>query len=115
MQSRRRPIQLSLALVTCGVLGCLDLSPESYVFRDGGAGCHCELPAATCAGATRRAAVRAQCTSAGSCELELADTLCPQGCDGGLCIGAPCLGVVCESPPANECTSATVLRTYSPS
>ncbi|MBN2493797.1 MAG: VCBS repeat-containing protein, partial [Deltaproteobacteria bacterium] len=46
------------------------------------------------------------------CVYDHTDTTCPQGCAGGACTGDPCLGVVCDDPPDDECVDAQTLRSY---
>jgi len=38
--------------------------------------------------------------SEGSCIYASSDLTCPKGCAGGQCIGAPCTGVKCDTPPS---------------
>lgn len=39
----------------------------------------------------------------GFCSYISSDINCPTGCDDGRCIGDPCLGVICDMPPAAYC------------
>ncbi len=40
---------------------------------------------------------------AGQCEYAFKDYQCPKGCQDGLCIGEPCLGIKCDNPgPCQE-------------
>ncbi len=58
-------------------------------------------PAATCAGdAITSFASPGQC-DAGSCTYPSTSTACPLGCADGSCLGDPCAGVVCDSPPSS--------------
>jgi hypothetical protein len=47
-----------------------------------------------------------QCQN-GKCSYGQADVLCTSGCKSGACQGDPCANVVCNTPPAGPCYSAT--------
>jgi hypothetical protein len=89
---------------------------DSGATTDGGPpiACTCPLPAPVCHGATKLTAVGARCLDNGGCGYHFLETQCPNGCSNGLCIGDPCLGVVCDQPPSPVCLSATTLGVYSP-
>lgn len=74
--------------------------------------CQCPLHEATCEGSRRVAPVSARCLEDGGCEFLRQETFCDRGCDGGLCLGEPCQGVVCSQPPPAECVNSTTLRVY---
>ena len=48
----------------------------------------------------------------GSCHYASHQETCPQGCDQGACIGDPCVGVSCNSPPAAYCADDAHLVVY---
>ena len=48
----------------------------------------------------------------GSCEWELENRSCPDGCSSGACITHPCTGVSCITPPADHCIDDTTLIKY---
>lgn len=39
----------------------------------------------------------------GACDYMQQDQECPFGCDNGACLGDPCAGIVCDSPPSTQC------------
>jgi hypothetical protein len=49
----------------------------------------------------------------GSCSYTNHTSTCAFGCSSGACNGDPCLGVVCNSPPAPTCLDADTRLTYS--
>ena len=51
------------------------------------------------------------CT-AGACGSNSTDTQCPFGCNNGACMGDPCAGVTCTTPPDNTCVTTGTLRTF---
>lgn len=51
------------------------------------------------------------CTD-GSCEYSFSDRNCPNGCAGGLCIGDPCTGMGCITPPPPACKDPNTLTTF---
>lgn len=62
---------------------------------------------------TRRSFTGGTCnTATGQCQWTSQDTTCAQGCANGLCIGDPCNGVSCTTPPAPTCVDASTLRVY---
>ncbi len=67
-------------------------------------------PAPTCDGANRIGSGAASCQM-GVCSYEQTKTACAQGCKEGACIGDPCLGVVCMTPPGPSCVGSD-LKTY---
>ncbi len=69
-------------------------------------------PAATCDGNTRNGFGASSC-SAGQCNYAPTQTNCASGCANGQCIGDPCAGVVCQTPPAAVCEQ-NQLRRYQP-
>jgi len=55
----------------------------------------------------------------GACVYASTEITCPKGCQGGMCVGAPCLGVVCDNPgPCEEspgvCDEGTGKCLYTP-
>ncbi len=110
----------ALALLALLGQGCLDLSSQGKTFACPGCApaaapaCSCALPPAACSGVTRVAAVAARCLEDGGCDFQAEQTPCPQGCDGGLCVGEACRGVSCNAPPPPSCDGPNLLRTYSP-
>lgn len=48
----------------------------------------------------------------GRCLYDSQLVSCPQGCASGACIGDPCLGVSCASPPASQCRDAFTLKSF---
>lgn len=124
-----------LAVGSLGLAACLDLSTEgkkgSFACEDCPGGielfgvpppdagtraledCDCTLPEARCENGTRHAASSFSCLLDGGCGFEWLEVQCAHGCDEKkLCAGEPCRGVVCNQPPASECTSPTSLRVY---
>lgn len=99
--------------------GCLALDPTGRVFLEADSGkpnpleCACgEAPAPSCDGTERVALRHAGCLADGGCARDVVRTTCPDGCADGRCVGAPCLGVRCESPPPGVCLDGG-LRTFS--
>ena len=75
----------------------------------------------TCSSAPPKACLDAQTlrtyAAAGTCENDVCsyshtDTKCANGCVSGACIGEPCAGVVCNTPPSATCTGAATLKSY---
>jgi hypothetical protein len=48
----------------------------------------------------------------GSCDYTFTEKTCTAGCTNGLCVGDPCNGVSCTTPPAAKCKDASTLITY---
>jgi RHS repeat-associated protein len=48
----------------------------------------------------------------GVCLYEGVQTICDFGCDSGACLEDPCLGVACETPPANYCQDSDNVIVY---
>jgi hypothetical protein len=48
----------------------------------------------------------------GTCSYAPADATCQFGCSGGLCVGDPCSGITCNSPPPSVCADAWTLLIY---
>jgi hypothetical protein len=69
-------------------------------------------PVATCNGSVRRSYVSPGSCALGSCTYAQQDTTCASGCNAGQCLGDPCMGVTCTSPPAAICLNGTTRRTY---
>lgn len=42
----------------------------------------------------------------GACEYVQQDQQCPFGCQDGACLGDPCAGIVCDTPPNTQCYAA---------
>jgi hypothetical protein len=57
-------------------------------------------PPARCIDRTLRSFSSPGTCSEGTCSYVEKDTVCRQGCADGQCIGQPCLGVQCTSPPS---------------
>lgn len=70
-------------------------------------------PVATCMGTVRRSYVSPGACSLGSCTYALQDTTCASGCNAGQCLGDPCMGVSCATPPSAICMNGSTRRTYS--
>lgn len=53
-------------------------------------------------------------SSSGQAECAYGDTIepCEFGCDNGICLPDPCIGVTCDDPPADECQDADNLIEY---
>lgn len=68
------------------------------------AGVVCNMPPmATCMGNMLRT-FSGQCNaSSGACDYVPMDTPCAQGCMNGQCVGDPCAGVTCNTPPGPTC------------
>ncbi|MCA9549860.1 MAG: hypothetical protein KC933_07490 [Myxococcales bacterium] len=63
-------------------------------------------PDALCLDASTRRFWNAQGTcnmQNGACEYMQQDQQCPFGCQDGACLGDPCIGVVCNTPPSGQC------------
>jgi hypothetical protein len=69
-------------------------------------------PASTCMGNQRLSFDPAGNCSAGACSYRPVMETCANGCSGGTCIGDPCSGVSCTTPPAPDCADGTTRRTY---
>lgn len=98
--------------------GCLDLSPAGRTFREEPEAdtghCACTAPEATCVDGGREAVIAQRCLNDGGCARETERTECPQGCTAdGRCLGQPCLGVRCETPPEPRCVDPRTLRVAS--
>lgn len=50
--------------------------------------------------------------NSGQCSYDSQDTECPFGCADQACLPDPCVGVVCDSPPADECSDLNTLRSF---
>ena len=70
-------------------------------------------PASACVDANtlRHYSPQGSC-AAGACSYPPQDIACTFGCSAGACLEDPCLGVVCDTPPAQSCTEMMTLRTY---
>lgn len=67
-------------------------------------------PEALCLDATTRRFWNAQGTCnqmSGACEYMQQDQQCEFGCENGLCLGDPCMGIVCDTPPNTQCYAPT--------
>jgi N-acetylneuraminic acid mutarotase len=70
-------------------------------------------PSQTCLnGSTLRSYAPMGSCSGGTCSYSSTDTPCANGCQAGACNGDPCMGVVCNQPPAAACLNPTTLRSY---
>lgn len=49
---------------------------------------------------------------AGACVYASHDIYCQFGCDEGICNGDACLGITCNTPPANACSGPDKLTVY---
>lgn len=78
------------------------------------AGVNCNTPPAnTCADATNLTVYNPTGTCAGGqCQYTSSATECAFGCANDSCTGDPCVGVSCNSPPANYCADTTTLAVY---
>ena len=72
-------------------------------------------PAAVCIGSVARSyANPGTCNAgAGTCSYAPVDATCQFGCSGGVCVGDPCSGITCNSPPPSVCADASNVRIYS--
>ncbi len=76
------------------------------------AGVVCDSPpASTCLNTTTVRRYTGICLN-GTCNYTPIDTTCPEGCSAGACLGDPCIGVVCNMPPAPSCLNPTTLRRF---
>jgi len=57
-------------------------------------------PAPVCDGAILRVAAATGSCQAGTCDYAVTEVPCPDGCQGGACLGDPCAGVTCDDPPS---------------
>lgn len=97
-----------------------DASADVGVDADGGGdasacqGVVCNAPPASqCSGANLQVyEPNGTCGSDGSCSYASSVVSCPSGCASGSCIGDPCIGVTCNTPPASFCSSATHRTVY---
>lgn len=72
-------------------------------------------PASYCSGANQLTVPDSPGTcSAGSCQYTSHTEFCSFGCNAGSCLNDPCVGITCNTPPANTCVSASTRRSYSP-
>lgn len=63
----------------------------------------CTPPPPTCVNGASRVSSGGACdATTGACSFTETDTPCPGGCDAasGLCVGDPCIGVICDQPPS---------------
>ncbi len=74
-------------------------------------------PPSQCLGSTLRthASVGTCEASTGACGYAATDTACPNGCASAACLGDPCAGVQCTTPPAPTCVTGTSRKVYSAS
>ena len=105
-------------LILCGCVSSVDDSQEVDGTDSDTAGSCVVLgcntpPAHECLDATRWL-VYASVGTCGDegCTYKTQELECPLGCDDGACLGDPCAGITCETPPADECVDATNLRVY---
>ena len=69
-------------------------------------------PASKCVGGSLETyAPKGTCAS-GVCSYASTTLACPNGCSSAQCVGDPCLGVTCDTPPANTCANGTTLTVY---
>ena len=69
-------------------------------------------PSPVCLNATTlRTSTGGSCTN-GGCQYASADATCAFGCAAGQCKPDPCVGVVCNAPPAASCADANTVRLY---
>ena len=93
---------------------CADGCEDGACIGDPCAGVTCATPPAnTCQDATTLVVYNSQgtCTD-GACSYASTTQVCTDGCEDGACIGDPCAGVTCATPPANTCQDATTLVVY---
>ena len=78
------------------------------------AGLPCNTPPVNfCSGADQLTVYDAAGTcSEGTCSYDSHDEFCQYGCTAGACEGDPCLGVTCNQPPADFCSSPTTLHEH---
>ena len=70
-------------------------------------------PSNTCANENQLRVHESQGTcDQGACVYASQLVDCPQGCNANACIGDPCIGVTCTTPPSNTCVDATHLAVY---
>lgn len=82
--------------------------------QDRCAGVSCtQVPLPTCIDANTLRTYLGNCNAGnGQCEYPSAETACAQGCRNGQCIGDPCAGVSCMSPPQAMCLNGSTLRVF---
>ncbi len=103
-----------LAVLSVVTTGCLDLNPSSYLFSEPPTECAaaCIASAPTCKDASTLLAYRVRACDATVCQREAVAITCAHGCSAGACLGEPCAGVFCSSPPQPQCVGS-ILQTYS--
>ena len=71
-------------------------------------------PANTCADAQKLRVYEpvGVCNDDGDCVYQSTIQDCPGGCSNGACVGSPCTGVTCNTPPANHCKNESYLTVY---
>jgi hypothetical protein len=69
-------------------------------------------PVATCMGSVRRSYVSPGACAQGGCTYAMQEVTCANGCNAGQCLGDPCMGVTCSTPPSAICLNGTTRRTY---
>ena len=47
-----------------------------------------------------------------TCSYAPVDATCQFGCSAGVCVGDPCSGVTCNSPPSSVCADASNVRIF---
>ncbi len=94
--------------------GCLDLNPAHYAFEREPTVCaaDCVAPAPTCRDAQTLLAYRVRACDATVCQREAVAVTCLNGCFSGACVGEPCAGIFCSTPPAAQCVGS-LLRSFS--
>ena len=89
---------------------------DGFVGEGGGgpcaAGCN-KPPEASCTGSLQLAVFESpgRCTVEG-CSYTKKVMTCPFGCAAGSCVGDPCAGKSCASPPDNVCADPLTLRSF---
>ena len=101
-----RPRGTRVAQNGCASGACQGADPCTGVLCD-------SPPAPVCTNSTTLATYSASGTCAGgTCSYAKTTTKCSNGCQSGACLGDPCAGVTCNSPPVAVCTNTTTLETY---
>jgi hypothetical protein len=95
-------------------LRCSTTCSNGACLEDSCLGVSCNSPGpATCIGSARHSFVApGACGADAGCTYSSQIVTCASGCDGGQCLGDPCQGVTCASPPSAICLNATTRHSY---
>ncbi len=108
----RKNVMKTVSVFVLLLTSCLDLNPGNYIFSNDPPVCaaDCVAQAAACRDAQTLLVHRVRACDADVCQREAVAVDCVDGCVNGACVGEPCAGIFCSTPPPAQCIGS-LLRT----